>query len=760
MKRRPMCLVCLLLMLGMYVAELAGFPLIRGNPLPDSVQTYLEEHPDTVICGEVQRCQAAEYTLSVYLNQVYLMFQSEQIPIENVRVFLKTKEKEENFPVGTQLEVSGKLERTAEPRNPGEFDARQYYACQKIYYFMKNGVVQKKSSAYSVYGQFMYRIKQRMKEILNEIAGEDAGVFQAMILGEKENLEEELKIRYQMAGIIHILAISGVHISVLGMGLFRMLKKLGAGNILAGMVSLGVLLQYGILTGGSASAMRAVVMFLLTVGGVMLGRSYDLLTALAVSAVVLLIDTPAYLNSSSFLLSFGAVVGLGCVAPILYVIFGIEKNKLMKSLLSSVAVQLVTLPILMRMSGEVSLTGVFLNLFVLPTAGTVLGCGILGIAVGLFSLGLAKWCILPGKVLLVMYEKCCVLAAKLPFCTWIGGAPEIWQCVLYYGLLLAGMLLMWKICEGIRKKKLAQLSVREEKSGKPMEFRKKRGISASVCAVCIVLGIWILGRHPCGKVKITCLDVGQGDCIEVAFPEGQHILIDGGSSSKKKTAQYQILPYLKNQRISVVDAIMISHTDEDHISGVTELLEMIEKNLTTIRVCSLILPDWEEQNTGYRTLVQKAQKIGISVLKSREGKMIHFGDVKIEFLTPFRDADGKDPNEDGMVLELSYGKFRGLFTGDIGEATEKSLLEELEDVSFLKVGHHGSRYSTCQEFLDVIKPETAVISCSKTNTYGHPAEETVQRLKESGAEVFYTMQNGAVFITTDGQRIWTDTFIH
>lgn len=757
MKRRPVCLVCLLLMLSMYVAELAGFPLIGGNPLPDSVQAYLAGHPDAVICGEVQRCQAAEYTLSVYLNQVYLTFQSEQIPIENVRVFLKTKEKEEDFPVGMQVEISGELERVSEPRNPGEFDSRQYYACRKIYYFMKNGVVQKKSSSYSRYGQSMYSIKKHLMEILDEAAGDDAGIFQAMILGEKENLEEELKMRYQMAGIVHILAISGVHISVLGMGLFRLLKRIGAGNIPAGLVSLVVLLQYGILTGGSASAMRAVVMFLMTVGGMMLGRSYDLLTALAVSAVVLLVDTPAYLYSSSFQLSFGAVVGLGAAAPVLYEICGSVKSRIIRSFLSSVSVQLVTLPILLKMSGEVSLAGVLLNLFVLPTAGTVLCFGLLGMAAGLLSVQAAGLCILPGRVLLTLYEKISVLAGRLPFCTWIGGEPEIWQCGVYYGLLLAGMLFMWKTCEEIRKKNSL---LNGEKGGKIMDFRKKRGISAGICMICIVFGIWILGNHPEKELKITCLDVGQGECIAVSFPTGQNILIDGGSSSKKKTAQYQILPYLKSQGISAVDAVLISHTDEDHISGVSELLELIEKNLTTVRIGSLILPDWSEQNEQYRELASRAEENGIAVLKSRAGKIIRFGETKMEFLAPFPDADGTDPNEDGMVMELSCGNFTGLFTGDIGEETEKKLLGKLEDVTFLKVGHHGSRYSTCQEFLDVTKPETAVISCSETNTYGHPSPETVQRLEQSGAEVFYTMKSGAVSIYTDGERIWTDTFLH
>ena len=207
MKRRPVCLVCLLLMFCIWLMDLAGFARISGNPLPESVQLYIEKHPEAVICGEVQQYQATEYSLSAYLKHVCLIVGSEQIPIKNLRVFLKSNKE---FPIGTTVKISGKLEEIPEPRNPGEFDSRQFYACQKIYYFMKNGVVLAWSSKYSRYGQFMQNLKSKIMQTLDIAAKEDAGIFEAMLLGEKDNLEDEVKIRYQMAGIIHILAISGV----------------------------------------------------------------------------------------------------------------------------------------------------------------------------------------------------------------------------------------------------------------------------------------------------------------------------------------------------------------------------------------------------------------------------------------------------------------------------------------------------------------------------------------------------------------------
>ena len=372
MTRRPVCLVCLFLMLCMCLADLAGVPLIRGTPLPETVQTYIKKHPDSVICGEVQRCQATEFSFSVYLKQVVLICRSEKIPIENVRVFLKT---EEELPAGTAVCISGKLEQVEAPRNPGEFDSRQYYACQHIYYFMKNGIIKRKSRAYSGYQQFLLELKDRIHTVLKLSAGRDAPVFEAMLLGEKSELDQDLKLRYQMAGMVHILAISGLHISILGMGLFSLLKRIGLGNAGAGLVSLCVMLQYGMLTGGSVSAMRAVCMFVLNVGARVLGRTYDLMTALALSAIFLLLDSPAYLYSSSFLLSFGAVVGLGAVSPHLIRITG-AKGKAGKALISSLSVQAATLPVMLVFFGEVSVIGILLNLFVLPTVGGVLISGL------------------------------------------------------------------------------------------------------------------------------------------------------------------------------------------------------------------------------------------------------------------------------------------------------------------------------------------------------------------------------------------------
>lgn len=777
MARRPLCLACLLLMLAMTMADLLGMPLIRGNPLPGSVTEYLKKHPGTTICGEVERCAESENSKSVYLKNVYFIYQSKKIPIKNVRVFLKNQETfskaksvantrssvKGRRPVNTDkglgdkcgvsvdtdkdalykgmlVRVQGKLEEIQGKRNPGEFDSRQYYACQHIYYVMKKAVIKEKSSSYSVYGQFLVDLQQYLGDILCQAAGKEGEVLKAIVLGDKTGLEDETKLRYQMGGILHILAISGLHISILGMGFYRMLKKCYLGNWTAGMIALVFMLQYGIMTGGSVSVMRAVCMFLMAAGARILGRIYDLPTALAVSAVLILLESPAYLYSSGFLLSFSAVCGAGIISPYL------EKTKGKSVFFASLGVQLTMLPVSLYFFGEVSVAGLVLNLLVIPSVAVVLVSGLAGMLVGCFWMTGARILILPGKFLLWLYEMLCGAAGSLSIgnlkipVTWVAGQPELWQIGLYY-MILGTILFLYSKKDIWRIIKIPGIVYR---------IAWTAGIVVSL----LVIRVW---PSPC--LQITCLDVGQGDGIVIQTPEGKSYLIDGGSSSKTSTGRYQMLPFLKSRGISRIDGIFISHVDEDHISGVREILELQAQGLTSVYVSSLYLPKWQDPPEKWSNLEELGRQAGVQIHTVKRGDILQSGKLKLCFLAPEDGAKGENVNEDGMVIQLEYAGFSGLFTGDIGEATEKDLLPYLKDVDFLKVGHHGSKYSTCSAFLEKIKPENGIISCSETNTYGHPSPETIQRLQECGCEVAYTMKSGAVTVYTDGEHVKMEGFL-
>ena len=741
MVKRPFCLLCLLMMLFMCVADFAGVPLIQGNPLPVSVRAWIERHPRSVICGEVERSEDTEFSQSVYLRSTYLIYNSQKISIDNVRVFLKQKT---GLPPGSLIKVKGKLIPVEGPSNPGGFDAGQYYGCRHIWYFLKEGTVTDRSLPQGGYRSFLVSLRERAGRILKETAGESAPVFSAMVLGDKSGLSPELQMKYQQAGIIHILAISGLHIGILGMGLYNLLKKAGLGIWPSAVVAVAVMIQYGIFTGSGVSTMRAVTMFLIACMAKVLGRIYDMRSALAVTAMLILLESPAYLMDTGFLLSFGCVTGLAVATEPLYCLAGVE-GKAGKALVSSIAIQLVTLPVMLRAYGEVSLAGIVLNLLVLPGAGVVLGSGVASVLTGGFSIQAGKLAALPGRGLLYFYEQLCTLAGKTRLAVWIGGAPKLWQILAYYGIL-AGVLILGHYIGKAEKK----LPGKKQKS----QIRTKR-----YCCLAAVFftgtAVGILGYHPAGSLKITCLDVGQGDGIVVETPDDQHILIDGGSSSRSSLARYCLMPYLKNQGISYVDMVIISHTDLDHISGTEELFTYISQGLTSIRVGSLILPGWREPPEEWKKLAELAEKAGAKVLKGNQGDVLKMGEVELDFLWPGTEAKGDEVNEEAIVMELLYRDFRMLFTGDIGSDTEKKLINAglLEDVDCLKAGHHGSGYSSSEEFLKIIQPEISVISCSETNRYGHPSPETVSRLKKAGSRILYTMISGAVTISTDGRKI-------
>lgn len=739
MTKRPLCLVCLLLAVLLCGADRLGLPLIVGNPMPESLQAWAKKEPQATICGEVAYSADTESSQSVYLKNVCLIYQSQKIPIQQVRAFLKEKAA---VKAGAVLVLSGKLVPVPEPGNPGEFDSVQYYAAQHIYYWLKEGVVEAKSRSYAPYRQFLLELRERLTQSLYQAGGKEGPVFAAMALGDKKGLEASQKLRYQMGGIIHILAISGLHVSVLGMGFWKLLKRLGAGNGLAGTLVLAGALSYGIMTGGSLSALRAVCMLLVSAGARILGRIYDMPTALSLAALLILLESPASLYGSSFLLSFGAVLGIGVLAPVLEEALG-GRRRLLSMVLSSASVSLMTLPVSLYFFGEVSLAGIVLNLAVLPTVSVVLVSGLAGAVLGLIGAVPAKAALFPGQCLLKVYEQLCILAGRLPFCTWTGGRPGLWQVAGYY-VLLGCLAFGLKVAGG---KKLA---------GK----KGRRAAAVLLLLAFLAAAGLLLGHRPDGSLTIACLDVGQGDAAVIETPEGARVLIDGGSSNKSGTGQYQLLPYLKSRGISRLDGIFISHTDEDHISGVRELLQMAGEGLISLRVGMLALPAWEEPPKAYEELCLLAKKAGASVVRLKAGGSFRMGSVKLEALWPGDGAAGKDVNEEGLVLRLTCGEFSGLFTGDIGEETEKKLLlqKRLGDVDFLKVAHHGSRYSTGNDFLAAVQPEVAVVSSSAANTYGHPSPETLERLRLAGAQVWCTKDWGAVTLTVKGESIKTQGF--
>ena len=336
--------------------------------------------------------------------------------------------------------------------------------------------------------------------------------------------------------------------------------------------------------------------------------------------------------------------------------------------------------------------------------------------------------------ILAFYRMTCEFCDSLPGNSLTFGRPEIWQMALYLSLLFAILLLKKKI---------------------KLPFRW------GIALVALLLLIW----RPGSELKITFLDVGQGDCIYIENDNGDCYLVDGGSSSVSHVGKYRLLPFLKFQGAGILEAVFVTHPDEDHCNGIMELLEQGEAQ--GIRVKNLVLPDVSEsvKNEGYLTLVQAAGKAKIPISYLSRGQRLENGRLILTCLHPEKGDRNTEPNEYSIVLKASYGNFSALLTGDIEGNGERELTESLTEepaggrVTVLKAAHHGSKYSTPEAFLESERPVYAVISCGKKNSYGHPHRELLERLENCGAEILITWESGAVSFCTDGKKVRVERFL-
>ena len=269
----------------------------------------------------------------------------------------------------------------------------------------------------------------------------------------------------------------------------------------------------------------------------------------------------------------------------------------------------------------------------------------------------------------------------------------------------------------------------------------------------IILSLCILCFPINRPSEVTFLDVGQGDAIFLRTEQGITCLIDGGSTTVSDVGTYRILPFLKARDVSALDYLFLSHMDADHISGAEELLKDQFHGIPIHNLCLSALP---EDETRLR-LEKEARSYGTNLLYISRGTVFQEENAKIRCLSPAKNQKKEDENENSQVLLVDLNGLRFLFTGDLGEEGEQELLASGLDLKadILKVGHHGSRYSTSETFLQAVRPKLAVISCAEENRYGHPAPETIQRLERAGCRIFYTMKSGAITLyPADGKKGW------
>lgn len=256
--------------------------------------------------------------------------------------------------------------------------------------------------------------------------------------------------------------------------------------------------------------------------------------------------------------------------------------------------------------------------------------------------------------------------------------------------------------------------------------------------------------------------MGQGDCIYIENGNKSRYLVDGGSSSVSGVGEYRIIPFLKLRGASRLDAVFVTHPDEDHCNGIRELLT--EGKRQGITICAMVLPDVSEnaRSESYLELVKEAGKRGVPVAYISRGQAIKKGELSLECLHPAAGGTLTEPNEYSMVLGLSCKGFEAMLTGDVENGGERELIrylqdkEDFRDITVLKAAHHGSKNSTSPEFLKIVRPRLAVVSAGKDNKYGHPHKELLGRLEGEGSLTYETAKEGAVTVEVWGRRVRVD----
>lgn len=707
-----------------------GLRCIQADAEYDRALSVLEGSEHVQIHGKIYSRQEREKDVLYYVKEIEIQAVGITCQAEGYYIYSEERDLEP----GSLIAAEGKPETFSPARNEGNFDGAAYYRSLGICGRMYDAQIYMTEQPSFPVRAWLSAVRERVKMTYEEVLEErDAGILASMCLGDRSLLSDETKELYQVSGIIHMLAISGMHISVLGMSVYRIFRK-RFGFCMSGILAYVPVILYGIMTGASASAMRAVIMFGIYLLAQILGRTYDLLSALGAAGILLLLDQPMLMENPGFQLSFAAVLGIGIVYPIIcQSLCSKEKTegrlvKLFENVLFLVSIQITLLPVTLFYYYEASIYAVPVNLLIVPLAGILMGMGLTGGMLGMISGKAAGIMLYPCHLLLEGYDRVCNFTSGLPGAVWTPGKPKVWMMIVYYGLLVMLLIFLYR---------------------KSVSGWKRGGIKYLFLVLLMSYGLLFKARS--SFFEIDVLDVGQGDGIYIRADNGTDFFIDGGSSDVKDLGKYRLKPFLKAKGVSDIEYWFVSHGDEDHISGLLWLLE------TGFPVEHLVLSESMPEDEALESLCKAAEQNGTDVIYLRDGDCMKAGALQFTCINVYR---GDDRNDASLILLLEYGDFGALFAGDISEDVEKMLVNErrIDEVEVYKANHHGSGYSSSQMFLERIKPLLTVISCGENNRYGHPHEETLLRLENVRSGIAVTAKSGQIKLLWKKGRLHMENY--
>ncbi len=659
------------------------------------------------------------------------------------------------FEPGDILKINQAPGRPALPSNPGAFNYRHYLQLNGIFHTLYPAddetieLLGKAKSSWSlstILEPLRNSIRRKIDRFIPEPA---ASVVKALLLGERQDVDRSLLEKFQKTGIIHVLAISGLHVGFLlliFMLLFTLLRLPYGMKIF---LSLGMLFLFVALVDFKTPVVRAAVMIALYYLAQFLERRTRTLNILAGAGLLLLFFDPAQLLQPGFQFSFAAVFGIlygyprlrrMIPSPRFYGRLGrfIRKYGYDAALVSTAAV-MGTVPLTWHYYGTLQTGALLINIVIIPAIGLLLTVSFLFIPLSFLNTWFAEG--LGGLIHYIFkgIETAVTLYAKLPFVQVYLPHPSPLMLMVFILLLFAILNLK---------------STGSHSNAEKVSIFSAKRFGRIVLLFFILYLLIIIPRHNGNTLQYTQLDVRQGDCALVRFPGGVNILVDGGQSFPFDAAKRFVLPTLRYYGVKRLRYLVGTHNHNDHIGGFPTILREMQ-------VDTLVLSPKAGKSRLYRYLLKTAQDLKIPVLFGNRGRQLYVGDKARAYILHPTDAcakggfSGREVNNSSLVLKIVYGRSAFLLTGDLEMSAEKALFSygNFLNARVLKVGHHGSVTSTSQAFLNLIRPRYALISVGKGNKYRHPGKATLGRLRKNSVAALRTDHFGALVFESDGQNL-------